>query len=322
MSSRAEPDSMKNKRVLVTGGAGFIGSNLVWSLCESNEVIVIDNLSTGKMENIRELIEGRKIRFVRASVTDLKLMKRTLKGVDFVFHEAAIPSVPRSVRDPLATNEAGITGTLTTLVASRDCGIKKLVFASSSSVYGDTPTLPKHEGMALNPLSPYALTKVTCENYCSLFAELYGLTTVSLRYFNVYGPRQDSGSQYAAVIPGFIAKALAGKDLAVYGDGKQTRDFTYVQDAVRANLLAAESRAKGSYNVASSNRTRISDLASTIIDITGSGARVKYESPRSGDIRHSLADIAKARKAFGYIPKYSMLRGLKETVTWFSKGDR
>lgn len=322
MSRRAETDSMKNKRVVVTGGAGFIGSNLVWSLYDSNEVIAIDNLSTGKIENIRELIEERKIRFVRGTITDLKLMKRTLKGVDFVFHEAAIPSVPRSVRDPLATNEAGITGTLTTLVASRDCSIKKLVFASSSSVYGDTPTLPKHEGMALNPLSPYALTKVTCENYCSLFAELYGLTTVSLRYFNVYGPRQDSGSQYAAVIPGFIAKALAGKDLLVYGDGKQTRDFTYVQDAVRANLLAAESRAKGSYNVASGDRTRISDLASAIIDITGCRARVKYESPRSGDIRHSLADIAKARKAFGYTSEYSLPQGLKETVTWFSKGDR
>ena len=313
---------MKNKRVVVTGGAGFIGSNLAWSLCDSNEVIVIDNLSTGKVENIRELIEERKIRFVRGSITDLKLMKRTLKGVDFVFHEAAIPSVPRSVRDPLATNEAGITGTLTTLVASRDCGIKKLVFASSSSVYGDTPTLPKHEGMALNPMSPYALTKVTCENYCILFAELYGLTTVSLRYFNVYGPRQDSGSQYAAVIPGFIAKALAGKDLVVYGDGKQTRDFTYVQDAVRANLLAAESRAKGSYNVASGDRVRISDLASAVIDIIGSRARVRHESPRSGDIRHSLADISKARKAFGYTPEYSLPQGLKETVTWFSKGDR
>ena len=312
---------MKNKRVVVTGGAGFIGSNLAWSLYESNEVTVIDNLSTGKMENIGELNDQRKIRFVRGSVTDLKLMKRNLKGVDFVFHEAAIPSVPRSVRDPLATNEAGITGMLTTLVASRDCGIKKLVFASSSSVYGDTPTLPKHEGMSLNPLSPYALTKVTCETYCSLFAELYGLMTVSLRYFNVYGPRQNSRSQYAAVIPGFIAKALAGRDLVIYGDGKQTRDFTYVHDAVRANLLAAESRAKGSYNVASGNRTRICDLASAIIDITGGGARVKYESPRSGDIRHSLADIAEARKAFGYTPEYSLPQGLKETVTWFSKGD-
>ncbi len=313
---------MKNKRVVVTGGAGFIGSNLVWSLCESNEVIVIDNLSTGKMENIRELIEERKIRFVRGSVTDLKLIKRVLKGVDFVFHEAAIPSVSRSVRDPLATNEAGVTGTLTMLVASRDCGIKKLVFASSSSVYGDTPTLPKHEGMALNPLSPYAITKVTCENYCSLFAELYGLMTVSLRYFNVYGPRQDSESQYAAVIPGFIGKALAGKDLVIFGDGKQTRDFTYVQDAVRANLLAAESRAKGSYNVASGDRTRIIDLASAIIEIIGCRARIKYESPRSGDVRHSLADIAKAMKAFAYTPEYSLPRGLKETVTWFSKGDR
>ena len=321
MSNRTETDLMKNKRVVVTGGAGFIGSNLVWSLYDSNEVIAIDNLSTGKVENINALIDERKIRFVRGSVTDLKLMRTILKGVDFVFHEAAIPSVPRSVKDPLATNEAGITGTLTTLVASRDCGIKKLVFASSSSVYGDTSTLPKHEGMALNPLSPYAITKITCENYCSLFAELYGLTTVSLRYFNVYGPRQDSGSQYAAVIPGFISKALAGKDLTIYGDGQQTRDFTFVQDAVSANLLAAESRGKGSFNVASGSRTQISDLASTIIDVTSSKARVKYEPPRSGDIRHSLADISKARKAFGYKPRYSMLQGLKDTVVWFSKED-
>ncbi len=313
---------MKNKRVAVTGGAGFIGSNLVWSLCESNEVTVIDNLSTGKIENIASLIDEGKIRFVRGSVTDLKLMKRTLRGVDFVFHEAAIPSVPRSVRNPLATNEAGVTGTLTTLVASRDCGAKKLVFASSSSVYGNTPTLPKHEGMAVNPMSPYAVTKVTCENYCNLFAELYDLTTVSLRYFNVYGPRQDSESQYSAVIPRFIARANAEEDLLIFGDGRQTRDFTYVQDAIDANLLAAKSKASGCYNVASGSRIRISDLASAIIALVGSGARVKYESTRSGDVRHSLADIAKARKAFGYKPKYSILRGLKETVAWFSKGDR
>ena len=321
MSNGAGTDSMKNKRVVVTGGAGFVGSNLVWSLFRSNEVIVIDNLSTGRIENIRALIDQRKIGFVRGSVTDLRLMKRALKGVDFVFHEAAIPSVPRSVIDPLATNDAGITGTLTTLVAARDSGVRKLIFASSSSVYGDTPTLPKHEGMILNPMSPYALTKVTCENYCNLFTEFYDLMTVSLRYFNVYGPRQDSGSPYAAVIPGFIAKALVGKDLIVFGDGKQTRDFTYVKDAVNANLLAAESSASGSYNVASGKRTRISDLASAIIDAIDGGVRVKYESARSGDIKHSLANIAKAKKAFGYAPEYSMPRGLKETLSWFSRGD-
>jgi len=306
----------------VTGGAGFIGSNLVWSLYKENEVIVVDNLSTGKIENIRALINDKKIQFVRGNVADLKLMKRVLKELDYVFHEAAIPSVPRSVKDPLATNEAGVTGTLTTLVASRDCGVRKFIFASSSSVYGDTPTLPKLEEMALNPLSPYAITKVTCEHYCNLFTELYGLKTVSLRYFNVYGPRQDSESQYAAVISGFISKALAGRNLIIYGDGQQTRDFTYVQDAVSANLLAAESTASGSYNVASGKKTKIVDLASTIIDITGSRIKVRHEPPRSGDIRHSLADIAKARKAFGYTPKYAMIEGLTETVKWFSKGGR
>jgi UDP-glucose 4-epimerase len=311
---------MHDKRIVVTGGAGFIGSNIAWSLCEDNEVVVIDNLATGNIVNIKKLVTEKKIEFVRGSVTDLKLMKKALKGADYVLHQAAIPSVPRSVRDPLATNEAGVTGTLATLVASRDSGVKKVVFASSSSVYGDTPTLPKHEGMPPSPLSPYAVTKTTAESYCKLFTDLYGLGTVSLRYFNVYGPRQDSASEYAAVIPKFIKSALKGKPLVVYGDGTQTRDFTYILDAVQANVLAAQSKAGGNYNIAAGRRITVNELAATIIEITGSRARVKHEKPRPGDIKHSLADISHARVAFGYSPEYSLKQGLLKTVDWFSKG--
>jgi len=313
---------MKGKKIVVTGGAGFIGSNLAWSLCNENEVVVIDNLSTGRIENIAPIIDARKIQFIKGSVTDLQLMKRVLTGVDIVFHEAAIPSVPRSITDPISTNEAGVTGTLTTLIAARDCDVKRFVYASSSSVYGDTPTLPKHEEMPMNPISPYAATKVACETYCRLFNELYGLSTVSLRYFNVFGPRQDPTSQYAAVVPRFISKAMSGGDLIVYGDGLQTRDFTYVQDAVSANILAAEGSSSGSYNIASGKQITIRELASTILGIANSKANVKYDAPLSGDIRHSLADITKARKAFGYAPSYSIQQGLKETVAWFSKGNR
>jgi UDP-glucose 4-epimerase len=313
---------MKGKRVVVTGGAGFIGSNLAWSLCKDNEVVVIDNLSTGKIGNIKPLIDDKSIRFVRGSVTDMKLMMKHLKGADYVFHEAAIPSVPRSFKDPLATNEAGVTGTLTVLLAARERGVRKVVFASSSSVYGDTPTLPKHEDMVPNPISPYAVTKVSCEAYCKLFAERLDLETAALRYFNVFGPRQDSKSDYAAVIPKFIMSALTGKDLVIFGDGNQTRDFTYVKDAVKANVLAATSKARGIYNVASGDRVRISYLAQEIVRITESKSRIRHGPVREGDIVHSLADITEARRAFGYVPDYSLERGLKETVAWFSGSRR
>jgi UDP-glucose 4-epimerase len=313
---------MRDKRIVVTGGAGFIGSNIAWSLCDDNDVVVIDNLSTGKIDNIKKLVTSKKIVFVKGSITDLALMRKTLKGADYVLHQAAIASVPRSVKDPLTTNEAGITGTLTTLVASRDAGVKKVVFASSSSVYGDTPTLPKHEAMPLGPLSPYAVTKATSESYCKLFSDLYGLGTISLRYFNVYGPRQDPTSEYAAVIPKFIASALKGKPLIVFGDGKQTRDFTFIQDAVSANVLAAQSKATGSFNIAAGSRITVNELASALIEITKSSSKVRHEPPRRGDIKHSLADISRAKKAFGYSPQYSLKEGLTETVGWFAKGDR
>jgi UDP-glucose 4-epimerase len=310
---------MKNKRIAVSGGAGFIGSNLVWSLHNENDVTVIDNLSTGRIENINELIASKRVQFINGSIADSKLMMNALSGIDVVFHEAALPSVSRSVKDPLTTNEAGITGTLTTLLAARDSGVKRFVFASSSSVYGDTPMLPKNEEMSPNPISPYALTKYTCEQYCRLFKEIYGLSTVSLRYFNVFGPRQDPTSEYSAVIPRFIHSALQGKDLTIYGDGLQTRDFTFVKDIVKANILAAESDSSGTYNIAAGKQITLNDLASQILKIVGtSKANIKYQPPRVGDIKHSLADISKANRAFGYASSYSIHQGLEETVRWFS----
>lgn len=307
---------MINKRIVITGGAGFIGSNLAWSLCDANEVLVIDDLSTGRLQNITPLIQTQKIRFLRGRITDLQLMKKALVDQDIVFHEAAIPSVPRSVADPLATNEAGVTGTLVTLKAAAEMGVKRFVSASSSSIYGDTPTLPKYEYMPMNPISPYAATKAAAETYCRIFERIYGLSTVSLRYFNVYGPRQDPASQYAAVIPRFITNAVSGDDLIIYGNGQQTRDFTYVNDVVRANILAAAGRSIGTYNIASGRQITIHELATSIISILKSKAKIRCVPARSGDILHSLADISKAKEAFGYAPGYSIEQGLKATVKW------
>ncbi|MDI6895986.1 SDR family oxidoreductase [Methanocella conradii] len=305
------------KRVIITGGAGFIGSSITEELCNENEVIVIDDLSTGRIENIQHLIKSEKIKFIKDTITNIALLKRIFKDADYVFHQAAIPSVPRSILDPILSNEAGITGTLCVLVAAHDCGVKKVVYASSSSVYGDTPTLPKRENMASNPLSPYALTKLAGEQYCRIFNEIYGLSTISLRYFNVYGPRQDPGSEYAAVIPGFITKTIKGEPITIYGDGEQTRDFTYIKDVVQANIRAAESSATGYYNIAGGKRTSINELADTICRIVGRKVEIRYAPPRPGDIKHSLADITKAKEAFGYEPKYDLGKGLEETVGFF-----
>jgi UDP-glucose 4-epimerase len=231
---------MKGKRVVITGGAGFIGSSLAFELCDENEVVIVDDCSTGSFENVRGLVESRQVSFFYESITNLEALSRAFAGADYVLHQAAIPSVPRSIKWPMKTNEVGITGTLTVLMAARHCGVKKVVFASSSSVYGDSEKLPKKEGEEGRPLSPYALTKLAGEHYCRLNRELYGLETVSLRYFNVYGPRQDPKSEYAAVVPRFIARCLAGERMQVYGDGTQTRDFVFVRDVVSANLMAAE----------------------------------------------------------------------------------
>ena len=299
-------------KAVVTGGAGFIGSNLTEELAkeQENEVVVVDNLSTGRRENLQNLKNLKKCLFVEGSVTDLDLLRGVFKGCDFVFHQAAIPSVPRSVKDPLATNNVNTNGTLNVLVAARDCGVKKVVFASSSSVYGDTPELPKREEMTPNPLSPYAVTKLVGEYYCKVFEEVYGLKTVSLRYFNVYGPRQDPHSDYAAVVPKFVKSVSENKPPVIFGDGEQTRDFTFVKDVVRANLLAAKSGATGVFNIASGRRVSINELAEKIIKIQGKELEPVHSEPREGDVKHSLGDISRAQRGFGFEPRYSLEEGL------------
>jgi UDP-glucose 4-epimerase len=300
-------------KAIITGGAGFIGSNLAEVLSRDNEVIIVDDLSTGNEANIR----GLEIEFVKGSVTDLDLLRKIFKGADYVFHQAAIPSVPRSIKDPVKTNEANVTGTLNVLIAARDCGVKKVIFASSSSAYGDTPELPKREDMNPNPLSPYAVTKLVGEYYCNVFNDVYDLKTVALRYFNVYGPKQDPHSDYAAVIPKFIKRIQEGKPPIIYGDGNQTRDFTSVDDVVSANILAAERDAKGVYNVATGKRITINELANVIMAIMGWDLDPVHEKPREGDVLHSLGDITKAKRDFGYEPGDKLEANLKETVKWF-----
>lgn len=307
---------IRNKRIVVTGGAGFIGSNLVEELVGSNEVEVIDNFVTGKRENISGVGD---VSLVEGSITNLGLLQGIFEGVDYVFHEAAIPSVPRSVKDPVASNNANINGTLNVLVAARDSGVEKVVYASSSSVYGDTPTLPKTESMKPTPRSPYAVTKLTGEYYCRVFYEIYGLKTVSLRYFNVYGPKQDPNSEYAAVIPSFISKALKNEPPVIYGDGEQTRDFTYVKDVVQANILAAvNEKINGEViNIAGGVRTSVNELTEMIKRVFDVKQKPEYISPREGDVKHSLADISKARSLLGYRPVYDLEKGLCETKEYF-----
>ncbi len=301
------------KKAVVTGGAGFIGSHLAEELARRGyKVIILDDLSTGKKENI-ERLTGDKVDFVQGSVVDLPLLQELFHKIDFVFHLAAIPSVSRSLENPLASHSVNITGTLNVLIAARDNKVEKVVYASSSSIYGDTPTLPKKEDMPPNPQSPYAVTKLTGEYYCRVFEQVCNLSTVCLRYFNVYGPRQDPNSQYAAVIPKFISRVFEERPPIMFGDGEQTRDFTFVKDAVKANTLAAASNAKGVFNVGTGNRISINDLVKLITRLLAKGAKSIYEEPRRGDIRHSLADISRARQ-IGYNPQYSLEEGLKETI--------
>jgi len=302
------------RNVVVTGGAGFIGSHLTEALVRGGyHAIVIDDLSSGKLDNIKDLL--CEVKFVKGSIIDFPLLKELFHDVDYVFHQAAISSVPRSIENPQATHDANASGTLNVLLAASQNNVKKVIYASSSSVYGDVPVLPKKEDMTPHPLSPYAVAKLAGENYCRVFWQVYQLPSVSLRYFNVYGPRQNPNSQYAAVIPQFIRRVLEGNPPIIFGDGEQTRDFTFVRDVVEANILAVQSDACGLFNISRGESITINRLAELVIDLVGNKVEPIYEEPRLGDIRHSFADISKA-KAFGYEPKYGLRNGLAETIRW------
>lgn len=307
-------------KYVVTGGAGFIGSHLVeYLLDRGHDVTVVDNLFTGNKENLRDLTDDPNFHFIQGSITLPDVLEDACRNVDGIFHLAAIPSVQRSISDPVATNEANVNGTLNVLIAARDCGVKKVVYASSSSVYGDTPMLPKQERMNPNPKSPYAVSKLAGEYYCRVFSEVYEIRTAALRYFNVFGPRQDPESQYAAVIPRFITRTLAGLPPIIYGDGIQTRDFTFVKDVVQANVKAMESNAEGVFNVAYNQRISILTLADMIAEATGISADPIFEPAKPGDVHDSQADISAAQEAFGYAPEYTVRSGLKETIAWYRK---
>lgn len=308
------------KKFIVTGGAGFIGSNITKELVRrGNKVKVIDNLSTGKKDNLKEVYQ--KIKFIKGDIRNLKLLQQEFRGFDFVLHQAALVSVPRSITDPKKTNQNNIDGTLNVLVASRDQKIKRVVYASSSSVYGDIQTDFNQEETTGKLLSPYALTKYTGEVYCRLFYEIYGLETVVLRYFNVFGPFQDPNSQYAAVIPKFIKIMLAGKRPTIFGDGNQSRDFTFVQNNVLANILTAQSR-KGAgevFNIACGKSFNLNQLIQLINHELQSNIKPIYTKNRPGDIKHSKADIKKASRTLVYQPVISFEEGLKETIKWSKK---
>ena len=304
---------------LITGGAGFIGSNLAEHLVnQGHRVRVFDNFSTGKRQNLRSFEKQAEI--IEGDLRDLDQIRRAVAGVRHVLHLAAIPSVPRSVANPQLTNETNVTGTLNVLLAARDAKCKRVVFSSSSSVYGDTPTLPKREDMPPSPLSPYAVHKVTGEYYCRIFWRLYGLETLSLRYFNVFGPRQDPQSQYAAVIPRFITAILAGQQPTIFGDGKQSRDFSHVENVITANLAACEAPKEAlgeSFNIACGDRITLLDLVATINGIVGKNIAPKFDPPRPGDILHSQADITKAQKLLGWTPRVDFREGIEKAVRWY-----
>lgn len=304
---------------LVTGGAGFVGSHIASALVTSGaRVRIIDDLSTGYRENITEI--GGDIDFVQGSLADEPLLIKALEDVELVFHEAAIPSVPRSVENPRQTHVASVDATFSLLLAARDKKVRRVVYAASSSVYGDQPTLPKSEAMLPDPLSPYAVAKLVGEYYCQVFTRVYKLETVSLRYFNVFGPRQDPSSQYSGVISRFIAALLSGQTPVIYGDGEQSRDFTYVDNVVQANLKAAQtSKGVGSViNIANGQRITLNQLLGELKDLTGrANVNAVYEDSRPGDVLHSLADISRARELLGFEPQVGLREGLRRTMDWW-----
>ena len=303
---------------LVTGGAGFIGSNIVEYLVKNGEKVrVLDNFSSGRRGNIAHLLD--KIEVVEGDVRDFWTVIQATKGVKYILHQAALPSVQRSVNNPLTSNEVNINGTLNLLEAAKEYGIKRIVYASSSSVYGDTPSLPKIEDMPPKPLSPYAITKLAGEEYCQTFSKLYKLPVVCLRYFNVFGVRQDPTSQYSAVIPKFIHLLLDNKTPTINGDGEQSRDFTFVENVVQANILACRSDVSGGepINIACGQNYTLNQLVEILNRIIKVNIKPKYTDAKPGDVKHSLADISKAKKLLNYEPKVSFTQGLEKTVEWF-----
>lgn len=307
---------------LVTGGAGFIGSNLVRCLLGSGaSVRVLDDLSTGRIENVSD-IRGR-FEMQAGDLTDPPTVAAAVEGVETVFHLAALPSVARSVADPIATHRVNSSGTLNVLLAAQNAAVRRVVYASSSSVYGDTPTLPKHEGMPVVPLSPYAASKLAGEAYCRAFTQSFGLETVALRFFNVFGPRQDPGSEYAAVIPRFVTRMLDGDRPMVFGDGGQSRDFTYIANVVQACILAAEAGPEASgeaMNIGFGRRTTLLELIGVLGEILETEIEPAFGPARTGDVRDSLADITKAERLIGYRPLVDLREGLTQTVEWFDRG--
>jgi UDP-glucose 4-epimerase len=307
---------------LISGVAGFIGSSLAHALLAKGESVRgVDNFATGKRENIADI--SNRIDFREADLLDLKAMQQACEGIDYVLHQAAIPSVPKSVLDPLGSNRANVDGTVNLLVAARDAKVKRVVYAASSSAYGDTPTLPKHERMTPDPISPYAVAKLASEHYMISFYRCYGLETVALRYFNIFGPRQDPSSQYSGVLAKFIPQMLRGEQPTIFGDGEQSRDFTYIDNAVQANLLAcvapAEQAAGQVFNIATGHRVTLNEMVRLLQGLTSYSGQPKYGAERGGDIKHSLADISKAEARLGYKPAVNFEEGLRWTVEWYRK---
>jgi nucleoside-diphosphate-sugar epimerase len=305
---------------LVTGGAGFIGSHIVTGLlAQGAKVRVLDNFATGKRSNVTDIAD--QIELIEGDIRSYHIAREAVEGVDVIFHQAALPSVPRSIKDPITTHEVGVNGTLNILQAARDCGVARVIFASSSSIYGNNPVLPKHEELMPSPLSPYAVSKLTAEHYFQVFHKLYGLETVALRYFNVFGPRQDPTSQYSAVIPRFIQMMRRGERPTIYGDGEQSRDFTYVDNVVHANLLVASADtgvAGRVFNAACHDQITLNRLVASLNDALGTSIEPIYAEPRLGDVRHSFAAIDKLAATVGYEPLVDFNDGVRRAVQWYS----
>ncbi|MHC4558231.1 MAG: SDR family oxidoreductase [Planctomycetota bacterium] len=306
------------QKFLITGGAGFIGSNICKKIVSQDCFVrIVDNLLTGKKSNLADIID--KIEFIQADMGDSEVAQSAMNGIDTVLHQGALPSVPRSVDDPAATHRHCVDATFTLLLAARDAGVKRFVYASSSSAYGDTPTLPKIETMPPSPLSPYAVGKLVGEYYATVFYEVFGLETISLRYFNVFGPHQDPASQYAAAIPAFVTAILKDEPPTVYGDGEQSRDFTYVDNVVEANLLAARTKqTKGEViNIACGLAVTVNEIIDMINDLLGKKIKPKYTAPRPGDVKHSLADITAAKDLINFKPIVPFREGLQKAIGWY-----